>query len=310
MSMSLVGGYWIYKRTAIINNYSIHRVCLYPRQALNFFTMKHDYHTRQQQRIDNAKRRSLQNKQKADNFIKTADHIAHVTQGEPIKIGHHSEGRHRRDLNKMDKSLHGSIEASRKADYYAGKAAAIEGNTSISSDNPDAIELLEDKLKKLMEKQQWMKDANKEVKKKNLQGFLQLKGMSQAIWNLLVTPAGGMKAPFEPYELSNNNARIKQTRERLEQLRKDSQRVTIENLVKGVTVIKNAEAGRIQLRFPAKPEEAVRQRLKKQFGFIWCRSLGVWQRQLNNAGIDAANRFFATYNIEDAPEKGTQPVAS
>ena len=137
------------------------------------------------------------------------------------------------------------------------------------------------------------------TRRKDLQGFLALNGMSQALWDMLITPTGSMKAAFEGFELTNNNARIKQVRERLEHLRRDSQRLTIENLVKGVRVIQNTEAGRIQLIFPAKPEVAIRQQLKKQFGFRWCRAEEAWQRHLNNAGIDAANRFLTSYETRE-----------
>jgi hypothetical protein len=38
----------------------------------------------------------------------------------------------------------------------------------------------------------------------------------------------------------------------------------------------------------------------KSLGFRWAPSLGVWQRQLTNAGIYAAKRFMATDNRTEA----------
>ncbi len=46
--------------------------------------------------------------------------------GQPILVGHHSEKRHRRDLEKIDNSMRKSVEASEKAEYYENKAVNAE----------------------------------------------------------------------------------------------------------------------------------------------------------------------------------------
>ena len=57
--------------------------------------------------------------------------------GQPILVGHHSEGRHRRALIRADNAMRRSIEADKTMDYYAGRAAGV-GTGGISSDDPDA----------------------------------------------------------------------------------------------------------------------------------------------------------------------------
>jgi hypothetical protein len=57
----------------------------------------------------------------------------------------------------------------------------------------------------------------------------------------------------------------------------------------GVRLVENAEAARIQLIFPGKPDEATRSLLKSN-GFRWAPSESAWQRHLNNAGRWAAER--------------------
>ena len=59
--------------------------------------------------------------------------------GQPILVGHHSEKRHRRDLDRIHNNMRKSIELSEKAEYYADKAKGVENNNSISSDDPEAI---------------------------------------------------------------------------------------------------------------------------------------------------------------------------
>ena len=54
----------------------------------------------------------------------TSRRIGHVLQGEPIKIGHHSEGRHRRDLDRMHRLDRQAIEEQKTANYFQQRAEA------------------------------------------------------------------------------------------------------------------------------------------------------------------------------------------
>lgn len=97
--------------------------------------------------------------------------------------------------------------------------------------------------------------------------------------------------PFAPYELSNNNGKIKQTKERITELTrlKEAAETPAEDKypqVEGVQVVENAEAMRIQLIFDGKPDEETRSLLKSN-GFRWSPSFGAWQRQLTGNGIYA-----------------------
>ena len=79
--------------------------------------------------------------------------------GEPIKIGHHSERRHRklieRNWERMGKSVAESEKAKeyqRRAEYWAERANKID--LSI----PDSLEYFEEELRKAKEKHQLLKD--------------------------------------------------------------------------------------------------------------------------------------------------------
>ena len=69
--------------------------------------------------------------------------------GQPILVGHHSEGRHRRDLARIDSLMRKSVEASEAARHHARSAAALKSNTSISSDDPEAVTRLRSKIEQL-----------------------------------------------------------------------------------------------------------------------------------------------------------------
>lgn len=75
---------------------------------------------RMSERADKAEQRSTSAYQRAKQI---GDFIPF---GQPILVGHHSEGRHRRDIAKIDSAMRKSCEESDKAEYYQDKAKAAE----------------------------------------------------------------------------------------------------------------------------------------------------------------------------------------
>jgi hypothetical protein len=86
--------------------------------------------------------------------------LSYIVPGQPILIGHHSERRHRRDLETVDRKMGASVALDKKAQYLSARADVV-GSAGIASDNPEALDLLRDKLAKREARQQAMKDANK-----------------------------------------------------------------------------------------------------------------------------------------------------
>ncbi|MEC5143113.1 DUF3560 domain-containing protein [Chitinophaga sp. 212800010-3] len=260
--------------------------------------MKHNYHERKQRRIDYAREQAAKSEQESTRRYNTADEISSfIPPGQPILVGHHSEKRHRRDLEKINNNMRKSIEATQKAAYYEDKAESIEKNTAISSDNPDALDLLKNKLERLTAMQEFMKLTNKYIKKGDKAAFLQLPGATEALWTELTSATSRWDIGYPRYRLSNNNAVIRTTKQRIAQLEKLAALTTQEFTFKGVRIVQNVEVNRLQLIFPGKPAEAVREALRHS-GFIFCREEMAWQRQLNNAGFYAAKSFLREYNPE------------
>ena len=46
--------------------------------------------------------------------------------GQPILVGHHSEGRHRRDLKRIDNNMRKSVEESEKVDYFQSRVSTLK----------------------------------------------------------------------------------------------------------------------------------------------------------------------------------------
>lgn len=126
--------------------------------------------------------------------------------GQPILIGHHSEGRHRRDLGRIDSSMRRGVEHSEKARSMASRADNIESqlDRSIYSDDPDATERLRERIVELEAKRGQMKTANATYRKEHK---AELAAM---------TPYERHQAvPFPAYALTNLSGNIARNRKRL-----------------------------------------------------------------------------------------------
>ena len=136
----------------------------------------------------------------------------------------------------------------------------LSGRHAIQSDDKNAVELLQAKVERLEQLQEKMKKENAEYRKNN---------------------KGGKDAPYKPWQLSNNLANLKAARSRLESLQKAKSMENMEIEYDGFKVIRNTELMRLQIVFDGKPEERIREVLKKN-GFRWSPKNGAWQRQLNS----------------------------
>ena len=169
----------------------------------------------------------------------------------------------------------------------------IFGNKIIKSSDSDALEQLQKKLEKAEALQAEMKAVNAYYRKhKTLKGYKDYTDEKAAELDEAIK--GSLYGvPFPPYELTNNNAKIKNTKARIAQLErlKEAAETAAEqpkdeyntDLFK---VVENAEIMRLQLFFDGKPDSDTRTILKKH-AYKWSPSNGCWQRQLtDNAKYD------------------------
>lgn len=163
------------------------------------------------------------------------------------------------------------------------------GMGGISADDPQAVQKLEAKLANLEQAQENMKAINAYYRKHGtLDGCTvlpekQIKALQQDMkssWHL-------EPKPFQSFELSNNNAEIRRTRARIEELKRHGEKEYSGWTFDGGRVEANKEANRLQIFFDGKPDEATREELKAN-GFRWAPSAGAWQRQLNDNAYRAA----------------------
>ena len=175
---------------------------------------------------------------------------------------------------------------------YAGKIEhllTMEQPILLGDDN--AIKLLEEKLKKLESEQAIMKAVNAYYRKnQTLEGCPELTpGQAGKLKEEMGRDFHYENKPFMTYQLTNQNATIRNTRIRLEQLKREKDAGTTERENCFFKLVENKELMRLQLIFEEKPEPEVREILKSN-GFKWSLKNGCWQRQLTGTARYSARR--------------------
>lgn len=159
------------------------------------------------------------------------------------------------------------------------------GTGGIQAGDPNALEKLEAKAKRLEDRQDMMKRANAHYRKHGtLEGFDGV-DHDEAEHVRHDMERFGISQPFPSWQLSNNLATIKRTRARIAELQREKEADTEdrETEINGepCTVVENADIMRLQLVFDDKPEADTRAKLKAN-GFRWSPKNGAWQRQLTD----------------------------
>jgi len=226
-----------------------------------------------------------------------------IPMGQPILVGHHSERRHRRDLERVDNNIRKSIEAEKRAADLAGRAAAI-GTGGISSDDPAAVQKLRAELAPLVKRQEGMKAANAAIRKHAKAGpeaqiaaLVALGHHPKAAARLLEKDFAG-RIGFADYEITNNGANIRRIEKRIAELLTKEATPAAADVVGsvesdgkplGFRIEENKDVNRVQIHFDGKPSETIRAKLKSA-GFRWAPTEGAWQRQASNGAWYHAKR--------------------
>ena len=164
------------------------------------------------------------------------------------------------------------------------------GTGAVDLTDPHARELLQDRLQQEQNALDYCKAANAYYRKhKTLEGCPVLS--AEEIGKFQSSMASDWRknpVPYPSYLLTNNNANIRRTRQRIEDLKSQSEYAGW--AFPGGRAEINEGENRLQLFFEEKPSEEQRRELKSN-GFKWAPSQGAWQRQLTKNAIYAAGRM-------------------
>lgn len=140
------------------------------------------------------------------------DAVAGIPFGQPILVGHHSEGGHRRAIERSQSQASKAIEHGDMARRHTEAADTIERQlgASVYDDDPDAIERLRERIEKREAQREQMKKRNALYRAEHR---AELKAM---------TPYQREQAvPHPAWELSNLSGCIGRDKARLARLERD-----------------------------------------------------------------------------------------
>jgi hypothetical protein len=192
--------------------------------------------------------------------------------GQPILVGHHSEGRARRDQDRIHNGMSRGCAEAKLAEHHKSKAGGLEHalEQSIFSDDADAIAQLEARIAEREAEREQMKLINKLYRKGDAAG-LEALGVNLERLRAKLVEAGPYwgSAPHLPYEMTNLGANIRRDRQRIEDIRRRAARTQAAEAAGGVTIEGGTEPGSwCRVTFAEKPPRATLDALKAA-GFHW-----------------------------------------
>lgn len=158
------------------------------------------------------------------NYSEAHQLAEHIPFGQPILVGHHSEKRMRRDIDRINNKMQRTIECTKKAERMHEKAdnIDIQIERSIFDDDPDAIQRLEERLQELLLERESIKAYNKSCRagKPDLSLLTEHEQHELATITRVMPEALGPKCQMPAFKLANLNGRITATKHRLERLKR------------------------------------------------------------------------------------------
>lgn len=178
------------------------------------------YRERREARAERLRSWADKRAEKAEASFSQAESISdRIPMGQPILVGHHSERRHRRDLDRIDSGMRRGFEHERKAENMRSRAEGIESQLdhSIYSDDPDAIERLRERIADLEAERDAIKAYNASCRKgaPDASGLSEKRRRDLAVTIERCSNSLGPNGQFPSYVLANLNGNINRNRKRL-----------------------------------------------------------------------------------------------
>lgn len=245
--------------------------------------------------------------------------------GQPVLVGHHSERRHRRAIERAERNLRRGVEELKRSEELARRAGAV-GTGGVSSDDPDAVAKLEAELAALEAKHAYRLSVNKAIRRHPKDPEA---GAREVVARCVVDgreppPESVIAKHWQPdcmgslgfpsYSLSNATANMRRIRGRIEVLR--AQAARREAIVSG-----GAQAWRVEspagtaeecpvenrciLRFSQRLSKERWQEVRRA-GFVWSRILSAFVRKPSSAARHQAASLLSSFS-PPAPSTETAP---
>ena len=207
---------------------------------------------------------------------------------------------HNQEVEKLKNKL-AKIAKNTPADQY-------ETGEVVKSVDVNAIAKLQDKIKQLEEKKEYIyrqQKAEKEYKKSKDSSVFEKYDIKKEDVEEMLDEINryGYALYSSP---ANINAEIRRIRERITGLEKNQSKGEEEILIEGGKIVKNGATQRLQIFFDGIPDKDVREKLKRH-AFKWAPSVKAWQRTLTpNAIWDVEHNLLATGILKEQGLSGVQ----
>ena len=168
------------------------------------------------------------------------------------------------------------------------------GERPIMAGDSDAVQRTQEELSKAIKKQDMMKTVNNAIRKHGTgdeckAALVGLGIEDKSASELLEQDCFGCFG-FRSFELSNNNAKIRRLKARLQRLINAKNTPDQSININGVKLELSNADNRMRLYFDGKPSAEIRRELKGN-GFRWAPSLACWQAYANSSSIENAKRI-------------------
>jgi len=236
---------------------------------------KEQYEEKRQARYDRLLAASQKAQNEASHLVAQAHDMASgIPFGQPILIGHHSEGRDRRYRSRIENKFRKGFDLYEKSEELKSRATSAAGNDAIYSDDPTATEQIADKITALEAKQELMKATNKAIKKNDCAALLALGYTDEEATNWLTKPLPFVYGLGYPaYAITNNGANIRRLKERAQVVGRKQAAEDKSEEIDGVKVEYSPSENRVRVYYPGRvPLETYK--ALKQHGFRVLRSEG------------------------------------
>lgn len=205
-------------------------------------------------------------------FKKADSYVDGIPMGQPILVGHHSEKRHRKAIERCHANGFKGVEELKLAKHHESKADGLECqlDSCVFADDPDAIEALTAKIEAAERKQEQYKAINRAVKAKprcqptpeKIAALVAL-GLTEANAQEAFKPDIYGRYGIPSYALQNNNANIRRMRLRIKDVqRRQAKQAAADASENGVILARHESANWATVTFSEKPERSILQALR------------------------------------------------
>lgn len=205
--------------------------------------------------------------------------------GQPIHVGHHSERQDERFRKKIHETFRSGYETTKAAERAARRASLAAESQAISSDDPMAIEKLRAKLADEEATHALHVKGNAIIRKYGADES----GAVRAMLEIGIPPADVQQAMthhFGPkptgFFTQNSAANIRRIKDRIKYLSEHRSGAATPETIGEIEIFE--EDNRTKMRFPGKPSDTIRARLKSS-GFRWSPTTGTWQKMSSGQAL-------------------------